>query len=99
TVNILPQKMSNASENILEVIPEISAYPNPATNYLTAKFSGYDGNLTVQVFDLFGKLIFRATVNSEDLFRLDVRQLSSGAYFLYATDDQGHTASLKWVKE
>jgi hypothetical protein len=99
TVNITTQKMNTESETVLQTSPEVSVFPNPATNNLTAKFSGYNGNVTVQVFDLFGKVIFMGTTNSEDQFDMDVHQLASGIYILRASDEQGHTASLKWMKE
>jgi hypothetical protein len=95
TVNITPQRMSIA----MEMIPEVSIFPNPAGDNLNAKFSGYEGNVTIQVFDLFGKVIFTSITNSENQFQINVEQLASGVYFLRATDEQGHTASLKWTKE
>lgn len=99
TVNITPQKMGSTSETVSETVPEVSVFPNPATNDLTAKFSGYEGSVSVQIFDLFGKVIFMTTTNSGDQFQMDVHELASGVYILRATDEQGHTASLKWIKE
>ena len=35
----------------------------------------------------------------QELEKMNVHQLTDGVYFLRATDEQGHTASLKWTKE
>jgi len=56
-------------------------------------------NVTVEISDLFGKVIFTGTTNSENQFQIDAHQLVSGMYVLRAIDEQRHTASLKWMKE
>jgi hypothetical protein len=99
TVNIIQAKMSTAEETVSEMIPGVSVFPNPATNNLTAKFSGYDGSVTVQIFDLSGKVVFIGSTNSENQYQIDVHQLASGVYVLRATDQLGRASSLKWMRE
>lgn len=99
TVNITSSKMNAASETVLAAIPEISVFPNPGSDHLTAKLSGYDGDVTLQIIDMSGKTIFTSITYAEEWFYLNVNPFASGIYILRASDEKGHTGSLKWIKE
>lgn len=108
TVNITPQQMNNAAPTITlqkmnnavsETLPQVSVFPNPATNLLTAKFSGYKGKVTVQVLDFTGKIIFITHINAENKFQLNSGPFARGIYLLRVTDEQGRMAIAKWIKE
>ncbi|HUM47771.1 MAG TPA: GEVED domain-containing protein [Chitinophagales bacterium] len=99
TVNITSPKMNNAGESLSTITPEVLVFPNPLTDYLHAKFSGFEGKVMVQVFNLSGKAILTTTANAEELFEMEVAAWASGAYIVHAVDEKGHSASLKWIKE
>lgn len=99
TVNITTPKLNPSGETYSMQTPNVFVFPNPVTDNLTAKFSGLEGKVMVQVFNLTGQAIFTTAVNAEELFQLRVDEWTNGTYILRAVDEQGHVAALKWVKE
>jgi hypothetical protein len=66
--------------------PEISVYPNPATEYVRISAAGRIGKL--EVIDGFGKAIKTIESNS-NIATVDVNGLMSGIYFLRWIDENG----------
>jgi hypothetical protein len=99
TVNITSPKLNIDEENLSAITPDVSVFPNPATDHLTAKFSGFEGNATIQVFDLSGKVIVQTTVNTDDLFQMEVGDWPSGTYIIRSMDQKGHSTMRKWMKD
>jgi hypothetical protein len=78
---------------------ELSAYPNPVSDVLTITVAEPDEvNGTIQIMDFSGKLILNKDMN-EPTFLLEIKDLSSGIYFIRYKDDEGRTGTLKVVKE
>lgn len=69
----------------------VMVYPNPAQDYIMIQSNNTITN--VQITDFSGKVLYNGTETN-----LDVRNLSSGIYFLRATTDKG-TSNLKFIKK
>lgn len=74
-----------------------TAYPNPATDFLTLKVENYDNeNLSYQLFDISGKLLKNKKITGNET-SIDMSNLVSAIYFLKIVKTQG-IASQKEVK-
>ncbi|TSA24264.1 MAG: T9SS C-terminal target domain-containing protein [Bacteroidetes bacterium] len=69
----------------------VMIYPNPATNFITIKSDRTISS--VQITDFSGKVLYRGTETN-----LDIRNLSSGIYFVRTVTDKG-TSNAKFVKK
>ncbi|MEP7127679.1 MAG: GEVED domain-containing protein [Chitinophagales bacterium] len=99
TVNILPAKMSEGATAVNNAtIPDLFLAPNPSTGNTTISFNGFEGNITLQVFDVTGKLTVESVI-SGSMLALDVSEWTPGLYFVRMTDDAGHAASKKLLKQ
>ncbi|MGB3074457.1 MAG: GEVED domain-containing protein [Chitinophagales bacterium] len=102
SVNILPPKLgsdtgNNTSENTAPL--QLNIYPNPATNLLTIDLKGFEGKVTIQVFDLSGKLMYVQNAVAMDQSHIDINSLVNGMYILRVMDEKGNNAATKWIKE
>ena len=70
---------------------DVMIYPNPAQDYITIQTS--NTVTSVQITDFSGKVLYRGTGT-----KLDVRNLSSGIYFVRTTTDKG-TSNMKFIKK
>ena len=77
----LPQAIGENSER------KIMAYPNPTSGIVHIQTEG-QSVVEVQVFDLFGKLLFQQRVSEED-FSVDLSNYSSGTYLLRIISNEG----------
>ena len=68
----------------------ILAYPNPASDQLNIDISGLDlnGTLTLNVFDINGKLLLSDNQQADDILRLNVSNLQNGYYTLHISNDK-----------
>jgi hypothetical protein len=62
-----------AGEDKYEINPELSIYPNPATDYLLLKVKDYMlGNLSYQLYDMNGRLLENKKLESyETIIQMD----------------------------
>jgi hypothetical protein len=67
---------------------EVSAYPNPATDFLMLQFDKLPENGSFQLTDIQGKVLRFSKVSGETM-RIDMQSYASGIYFLSAS--QGNT--------
>ena len=86
----LPQAIGENSER------KIMAYPNPTSSIVHVQTEG-QSVVEVQVFDLFGKLLFQQRVSEED-FSVDLSNYSSGTYLLRIISNEG-VETVKVVRE
>ena len=77
---------------------EVSAYPNPATNYLTVKVTNYEtANLQYQVFDLNGKLLLTIHATGQET-QIQTSELVPANYFVKVFDNKKEIKVFKIIK-
>ena len=77
----LPQSIGENSEK------KVMVFPNPTHGLVRIQSAGKPV-VEVQVFDLFGKMLFRQSVGKDD-FSFDLSNYSSGTYLLRIISDKG----------
>ena len=76
----------------------LSAYPNPASTYLTLKVEDYKiENLTYQLYDMSGKLLRNNKINNVET-TISMETLSVGSYFLKVSKSTTEIKTLKIIK-
>jgi hypothetical protein len=83
---------SGASASIEEIgISAVSIYPNPASDKLNVAFNGVEGNYTVSILDLSGRLIVSQSndVNGATELTFSVSEIASGSYILSIASERG----------
>ncbi|WP_242118363.1 pectinesterase family protein [Aestuariivivens sediminicola] len=87
------------SENIF-VSEDVMVFPNPTRGNIQVYINGKDGNVSVSIFDLQGRVYKNSTraVSSNRIINLDLTSLSNGIYYLQLN---GNTVnkSIKIVKK
>ncbi len=59
----------------------LTVYPNPTNDKITLSFENFDGATTVQILDLFGKMVYNQTIASNETI-LDLSDLPNGVYLV-----------------
>ncbi|WP_085766334.1 LamG-like jellyroll fold domain-containing protein [Nonlabens spongiae] len=78
---------------------QISLYPNPAIDgYFNLDFMGIEGEKTVQVVDLQGRLVESYRTTETQLFKINTENMAAGVYLVEVDGGIG-TASFKVVVE
>ena len=76
--------------NALAINDQFTLYPNPATEELNILFKLVNGNSmkTIEVMDITGRIIIskQAIVNSGDIEKINVSELSQGVYMVKIKD-------------
>lgn len=76
----------------------ITVYPNPANDYMDISINRDNGKLyRTELYNAYGKLLKAETINGERK-RMDIRELSSGIYFLRIYSDEGYAVK-KFIKQ
>jgi hypothetical protein len=77
---------------------ELSAYPNPTTDYLTLKIVNWElSSLNFQLYDISGKLIeTRKILSSTEKIKLS--NLPTATYFLKVTNNNNQIKTFKIIK-
>lgn len=70
------------SDNKLED-NKLTAYPNPTSDVITLSFEKFNGDVTVQVVDIYGKTIQTKSIKSNDT-TIDMSGLPTGVYMIKA---------------
>ena len=73
----------------------IEIYPNPVRDALTIDYKGSRGVLFVTIYDLSGKNMLSAEINTSDNNVIDLKKLNAGFYLIHVRDKFGnlnHTA-------
>ncbi len=87
-----------AIEEAIGINLTISAYPNPATDYLQLKVENYESeNLFYQLFDLNGKLLINKKVEDNET-SIPMNGFIPGMYFLKITDNKKEIKTFKIIK-
>lgn len=88
---------SNISNSINSQLDfDVIIYPNPFQEYISIRFNR-DENLDLEIFDLLGKIVFKKSkVNNE--MKIDMQNLSKGAYLVKVYDLKNKFSSFKLIK-
>ena len=78
---------------------QLAIYPNPTTNWLQLEVKNTEfTNLTYQMYDLNGKLIYDEKVNAENT-TIKTEQLPSAIYLLKVLDSNTEVKTFKIIKK
>jgi len=75
----------------------LTAFPNPVNDKVNLKINDLQGNATIRVFDMYGRMMMQQN-STQSLTQLDVSKLSSGLYMIRVLNG-GKESTLKIVKE
>ena len=78
TISILTIGTENLTENNKEVL----IYPNPANQQLFIQLQTVEPLVKVEMFDVFGKMVFNKSINNHQIVELNLSNLSKGVYLL-----------------
>lgn len=78
----------------------LKLYPNPTAGYCHLQFTGDAGLYTARVYDITGREVMNL-FTGEHIFNyeFDTQNLLPGLYLVELSDEQGHTAVSRFVKE
>jgi len=77
----------------------VSVYPNPASNLLFIEFKERQGNTTIEIFDVAGKIVKAgAFLNSQKYTGIPVADLAKGLYLVRIRTGAG-SVTKKFIKE
>jgi len=91
--------ISNQSVGIQESTANtISIYPNPASDFL--QITSHDANkaTSLTIYSYNGQAVFQTNI-AADGEKLNISHLSSGAYMLVLTTNNGIVSTKKWMKK
>ena len=82
----------------VDVTMNLTAYPNPTTDFLILKISDYDlKNVSYQFYDINGKLIENKKINDSET-NIVMDKLASSTYFLKVSNGNTELKSFKIIK-
>ena len=71
---------------------DFSLYPNPSNGIFNVKLNaGKAENVTVSVFDITGKLVYKKALQNEHTFSVDISDKANGAYVLKVQLGDNHS--------
>jgi len=80
------------------ILLECSAYPNPATDYLTLKVENKNNkSLFYQLYDMSGTLLKNEKLNENEV-TISIEDFIPSIYFLKVTDSQKEIKTFKIIK-
>lgn len=68
-----------------------SVYPNPSKGIFNVQLMNVDGDVTVNIVDVTGRLIYTEKINGKTLFTIDISDKAEGTYFIRLTDGEVQT--------
>lgn len=75
---------------------DLKLYPNPAKDEIRVESEGLIGS-TLQVFNIYGKLVKNEFINAAENIRIDISNLDAGIYFLQLSNQDQILAAQKLV--
>lgn len=90
--------ITTVGTELTEINLELSAYPNPAKDYLTLNIGNYEEeNLSFQLYNVEGKLIETDQIFSSETM-INMEQLSSDTYLLNILENNTLIKTFKIIK-
>ena len=77
---------------------DFMVYPNPFTDQVEIVVSNPTGRTQIDIYDLCGRKVYAQTMSDASKTSLDLSSIGSGMYMLTLTDESGHSATKKIVK-
>lgn len=96
-VNFIPAVELGVEENATQ--EKIVAYPNPAVDMISIPFNNHEGNATINIVDVAGKIVSTQAVNltGVNTLQFDVTNIESGMYVFNVSYENGTTTSFNVV--
>ncbi|MEA3479939.1 MAG: T9SS type A sorting domain-containing protein [Bacteroidota bacterium] len=86
-------------EQATGIMLELSAYPNPASDFITVKAENYDtDNISYQLFDINGKLLENKKAEGDET-QIEMNIYLPAIYFLKAIENNEEIKTFKIVKK
>ncbi len=90
----------NAALGINELdVSQITIYPNPANKILILSSANIAGKLTIEIFNIEGKVLKSEALLFKNQTTIDVSNLKRGVYLLKIENGNGNVTIKKFVKE
>jgi hypothetical protein len=70
---------------------QVTPYPNPAQDFITVPMTGFNGEATLTIIDMYGKVINvqRINTNAGSSLQVNVQDMSNGMYSFRLVDESG----------
>ncbi len=94
-------KITTLETNITETQQKngkVLVYPNPSSNIITFRLSSFTQNETIQIMDIFGRVVYKENIRANDT-QVAVSNWSSGVYFYSLNQGAGAAIRGKFIKE
>ena len=87
TINLHCEVISDCIDVVSVGIEEVentlfSVFPNPSSGKYKVNFTSINNFIELEVNDMSGRLIYKTTLNGEQVLEIDLRSESKGIYFL-----------------
>jgi len=81
-----------------DIVLNVTAYPNPTTDYLTVKVENYEtANLQYQIFDINGKLLQTVKATGVET-NINIQDYPAANYFVKVIDNKKEIKVFKIIK-
>jgi large repetitive protein len=94
-VNPTPLVIDKDADNVVaELITDSLAgemfvvYPNPSNGLFNIETSGFDNNITVEVYDVLGNQLWKQSVSGQSRFHVDLLSQPTGIYIIRIYDSE-----------
>lgn len=94
--NAAKSGVANQNNTIAESEMRLNVYPNPAGNHMNLAVENLNGDASLKIYNISGKLVKQEQINNS-FTELNVSQLPTGVYMLNITSESG-TKTVRFVK-
>ena len=88
----------NSASNGIGVMESISAYPNPAVDYLTIDAATLTESYSVEIYNAEGKVVRNLNGVSGESYRIDIHDLPTGIYYARCSASNSYQ-TIRFVKQ
>ena len=81
-----------------EVGSNINLYPNPSNSILNVQIKNSASNVQLKVYDLLGKRVYKETMTSNEVSKIDVSNWDTGLYLIKISSDTGEETK-RFIKQ